>query len=173
MAEVPLSNGGAALVDDTDFERVAQYRWCRGAYGYPVGWVAGRMIVLHRFLMNAPPGSRVDHKNGDRCDARRGNLRFCTHAENNRNKRGTSAVSGIKGAYWDKSKGKYLAQLKCGGRTYYLGRYADPIAAGLAYWAKARELFGEFASTNLPPEVLAQAGERPGEQPDIGEQGAA
>lgn len=44
-------------------------------------------IYLHRYLMGLQPGDKrvVDHINHDGTDCRRGNMRICTRAENNRN----------------------------------------------------------------------------------------
>jgi hypothetical protein len=42
-----------------------------------------------------------------------------------------------------------MARIVNDGKSYYLGLYADPRDAALAYDKKARELRGEYAYTNF------------------------
>ncbi|MDI6449236.1 HNH endonuclease [Anaerobaca lacustris] len=42
---------------------------------------------MHRQIMDPPKGKVVDHKNRNRLDNTRINLRVCTHAENTQNAR--------------------------------------------------------------------------------------
>ena len=43
-------------------------------------------VYLHRLIMGAGPGDLVDHKDGERLDCRRTNLRLVDRAENNANR---------------------------------------------------------------------------------------
>ena len=54
-------------------------------------------------------------------------------------------VSGYKGVRWEKRRKKWVAQIQFRKKGFFLGYFSDPKEAHVAYCAKARELFGEFA----------------------------
>ncbi len=81
MKKIRLSNGRFALVDDKDFDRVNAFRW----YFHPDGYAISRNKSMHRFILNAPKGMVVDHKNHDTLDNRRKNIWICTHSQNSLN----------------------------------------------------------------------------------------
>lgn len=149
---VPVgSRGRVAIIDAADYERVSRYRWWplntpSGVYAR--GYVDGRRILLHRFILDAPATTLVDHRNGDRLDCRRSNLRPATSAQNRANSGPRGGASRYKGVIRTRS-GKWEAAAKKGGRRYYLGTYVDEAAAARAYDAAARVEFGEFAVLNF------------------------
>lgn len=55
--------------------------------------------------------------------------------------------TGHKGVFWRKNRGKFVATLKSGGRTVWLGTFSDKRQAAAAYAAAAQSHFGEFART--------------------------
>lgn len=155
MKEIKLTRGMVALVDDADFEYLSQFKW----QAYPGGatWYAqrttlgpiGRCVQMHRDVMVAPKGIPVDHIDGDGLNNQRSNLRFCTQAENMRNRRkqpGTSSV--YKGVTWDRDKHLWVAQIQTRGKTYKLGRFSCEEDAARTYNEAASRLFGEFARLN-------------------------
>ena len=73
--EVPLVNGGVALVSPCDYERVMSYEWRLTTKGYVArrGGNSGS-VLLHRFVLNSPPFLDVHHKNECKTDCRRENL---------------------------------------------------------------------------------------------------
>lgn len=74
------------LLDAEDVPRVSALKWAIiGTNGYVV--CASRRLLLHRFIMNAPPGTQVDHINHDKLDNRKANLRLCTPSQNQFNRR--------------------------------------------------------------------------------------
>lgn len=72
---------GSALVDATDHERLARYRWLRDATGYVYRnhTSTGRHehLFLHRQVSQAPPRLLVTFHDGDPLNCRRANL--CVH----------------------------------------------------------------------------------------------
>lgn len=157
VREIELTQGEVALVDDEDYEEIAQHNWCasyNGACFYAVRgqWDSGKqtMIYMHRLIMNAPDGTEIDHINGDGLDNRRANLRFAAHRENGKNRRkqrGTS--SRFLGVCWDKSTQKWLAYLMSDGKRLHLGRHQKEKDAAQAYNEAATKYHGEFASLNV------------------------
>lgn len=158
MAEIRL--GGAfghltVLVDDDQHERLSQYSWCRlkgRGTDYAVARVEGRLVQMHRLLLDAPTGVQVDHRNRNGLDNRMENLRFASNRQQRANQGvRTDSGSRLKGVYFVKSRelGKpYRAQIKVDGVTRSLGYFASAEEAAAAYDAAAVQEFGEFAVTN-------------------------
>lgn len=153
MREIPLTRGKVAIVDDEDYERLVGRKWHAfpGNAGtdtwYARGYIDGRNVSMHRFIMDAPRDRQVDHKNGDGLFNVRANLRLATRYQNAANQR-TSCKSGFRGV--EAHKLHFRASIKSEGRRYRIGHFKDPIDAARAYDARARELHGEFAILNFP-----------------------
>ena len=152
---IPLRDGGFFLVDGEDAERIARSRWRLDSNGYPCTGSGRGRIWAHRLVMRAPRGTDVDHRDGNKLDARKRNLRFCDDSLNQANRRQVRTKTGIKGVTVHTKSRKFQAQVKCKGRNHHLGLFTDDLAAGRAYLRKARELFGEFAWSNV--EQVARA----------------
>jgi len=96
MREIPLTNGKVALVDDSDYEWLAQRKWSyqKGSkytgYAVRTDYSAERpkTLSMHGEIVKPAAGLEVDHINHDGLDNRRANLRAVTHSENMRNQRG-------------------------------------------------------------------------------------
>lgn len=152
---IPLTRGQSALVDDADYDHLRQWRWMLVGEGY-----AGRfdrttrphrLVYMHRLVLDAQPGQRVDHINGDRLDNRRANLRLVTSAQNQQNRHATArGTSGYKGVCWHKGTEKWHVRITVNGHRLHLGYYSELETAALLYDAAARHFFGEFAHPNYP-----------------------
>ncbi len=159
MREIQLSQGKVALVDDEDFEDLAQYRWNvakRKKALYVVRHSqldTGKrtMLYMHRQLLEAPKGLECDHINGNGLDNRRANLRLCTHAQNQYNRKSRGGSSRYKGVFLFKAPNTWQAFIDASHKRSHLGYFRNEIEAALAYDAAARELHGEFAWLNFPP----------------------
>lgn len=149
--EIPLITGGVALVDEQDFARLAGYRWRELPKGYVGRYVATdagpRYILMHREVIGAPDGVRVDHRDGIRANNRRGNLRLCTQSQNLANKR--LMPGRYKGVSRATGRRKWGAYIRVHYRTIYLGTFDTPELAAHAYDTAAIAHFGEFALTNF------------------------
>lgn len=157
MKEIPLTKGLVALVSDEDYEWVSPFHWQAHSKGGPI--YASRResipprkhIEMHRFILQAPEGTHVDHINNNTLDNRRENLRLCSHNENMYNRRMLkSNKSGYRGVSKPSDSKKWVATISAGGNQYYLGCFDDPIEAAKVRDAKAQELHGEFARLNFP-----------------------
>lgn len=158
MAEIPLSQGLVALVDDEDADLVLSAgKWCVSRGGSGDAYAARnvlrsdgtrRLLKLHHFLTG---WSYVDHRNGNGLDNRRGNLRCATHAENMQNVGiRVDNRSGYKGVCFDKRCGRWMAYINANRRRRYLGYFPSAELAAHAYDEAARDLHGEFARPNFP-----------------------
>lgn len=163
--KIPLTQDKFAIVDDEDFERLNQYKWCAKKtwrkkykdYFYAVRTVKikGRklMVFMHREILGLSYGNKKlsDHKNHNGLDNRKINLRVCSKTQNGQNQRTQERkkTSKYKGVCWYKRCKKWIAKIKYLGNTIYLGLFESEEEAALTYDKKAKELFGEFALLNL------------------------
>jgi len=98
-------------------------------------------IYFHRLVMNAPKGIEIDHKNGDRLDNRRSNLRLATRSQNEQNKLGVrpDSKSGVRGVELS-PEGKYHPYLYLNRRKHHLGTF-NSIEEATAVVKEARRRF--------------------------------
>lgn len=139
---VRLTNGGYSLIDPADYAKVNAYLWHEQAGGYAVSFSSPlRGMLLHRFIMDPPPKTHVDHISGARLDNRRVNLRVCTARQNQQNR--GSARHTFKGI--NRMRDKWQAKITVDGKQIHLGTFDTEIQAGQAYADAARKYFGPFA----------------------------
>ncbi len=160
MKKIHIKDDIYALVDDEDFERVNAYEWCLNDKGYaianypcgylPNGWTKYALMRMHRFVMNLQKGDpQLDHKDLDKLNNQKSNLRFATQGENARNKpRRSSSKSQYKGVGFHTHSGLWRATLCVNGKTYST-YHRDKIDAALSYNEMAIKHHGEFARINV------------------------
>ena len=153
MKKIPLRNRkGAirayALVDDEDYEKLIQFRWCLST-GYAI---TGRTktwkgsALMHRFILDCPKDQMLDHRNMNRLDNRKKNLRICTRQENGRNcKVSKSNTSGFKGVCWNSRDNLWVARVGNNYRNVFVGSFKRKEDAIKAHAKKCKELHKEFA----------------------------
>lgn len=152
-------------MDDSDFERASQRKW----YATKAGNLfyarsrdnkTRKTIDLHRFILEAFPGSIIDHKNRNGLDCRRSNLRFVTQQKNCQNRALSSRnISGFTGV--SSYKGRWRAFICVNRKSILLGTFAkkeDAIAA-----RKSGEIiyFGENNSHEISPKPPENIQPRP------------
>ena len=158
FVEVPLTRGKVALIDRADMLIVGAHEWQAGT-GNRGRFYARRMVVvggvrrnemMHRRIMEPPPGMVVDHINHDGLDNRRANLRVCTVKENAANQATLTISKKSKYRGIAPRDGKWVARIYKDKRYVHLGRFVDAESAARAYDVAARESFGAFATLNFP-----------------------
>jgi hypothetical protein len=112
--------------------------------------VAGEVHLAHRlawlYMTGAWPKDQIDHRNTDRADNRRENLREASRRQNQANKPlQKNNTSGFKGVSFSKTSGRWLAQIRRGPKAIPLGLFDTPEDAHAAYVRAAEREFGEFA----------------------------
>jgi hypothetical protein len=153
--KIPLTQGKYAIVDPEDYEELTKYKWFakrfKGRF-YAGRTVKKKTVRMHQAIIGDVEGKVIDHINHNGLDNRKANLRFVTTQQNswNRRKNRGNYSSRYKGVAWSKSRKKWRTKVKCNGRVISIGHFDDERAAAMAYDARAKKLFGEYAAPNLP-----------------------
>jgi hypothetical protein len=144
-ARLPLRNREGeviafATIDKADLALVGGIRWAFTSNGYVQGWPQGRsggQVLLHRYLLGLQPGDprQGDHRNRNRLDNRRSNLRVATPAQNSQNTprpRGNAYPAGD----------RWIAQVMLGRRNIHLGTFDTQ--------AEAQEVAAAWRRQHMP-----------------------
>ncbi len=135
-------------IDAADADFANQWRWCFNGL-YASRQENGTTVYLHRRLMGCTPGdeTEVDHKDLDKLNCRRSNLRVVTGRGNRQSTGSRVGSSSYRGVYWHKAAGKWMAYVgtsEGGKRTrHYLGLFTDEAEAGAAARAGRARLLPE------------------------------
>lgn len=151
------STGLSVAVSDEDFDFLNQWKWQRNSRGYArrTAKCAGRpdrTELMHRVVgarMGLP--GEIDHKNRDRLDCQRSNLRRATRSGNNANTGlKASNTSGLKGVRCERrtKRAKWTARITVDRKEIHLGTFATAAEAAAAYDRAAEHYFGEYALLN-------------------------
>jgi hypothetical protein len=132
---------GETLVDRDVLPWATTYRWHKNLGGYAARSIKGtdgkwKIIYLHREIMGLGPtgvcGPQIDHRNRDKLDNRRSNLRLATIALNQQNQTKRPGLSsrylGVRRTH--RVKRPWQVRVSVDGRTYYGGTFADEDEAG-------------------------------------------
>lgn len=133
VAYIPLAKTKITALVDREDSLVAERNWSLSR-GYPITWVDGKLVRMHKYLLGPPPeGLVTDHINRNRLDNRRSNLRFVPQRVNCENRTlQPNNTSGHTGVTWVDSKQKWKAQIHQAGKCYFLGYYSSLEDAILA-----------------------------------------
>jgi hypothetical protein len=154
MKQIPLTRGKYAIIDDEDFTFLNQWKWYCSSSGYAnrsIRLGAGgkkKIIHMHRLISNCPSGQQVDHRDLNRLNNQKSNLRICNQSQNEMNKNirrdNTTGYRGI-----SLNGNKYIrARINVGGRQIHLGYFPDLISAAQARDTATKKYFGEFTRVN-------------------------
>jgi hypothetical protein len=149
--DVPLKNKYGlivdfAFVDPEDFKNVMKYSWSKNHNGYSCKGTSHDIpSLMHHFILGKPEeGYVIDHKDNNRLNNRRSNLRFVTQAQNmqNRTTNKNNTTSKYIGVYRHKNKwhAKYSQK--------YLGPYENEIDAAKRYDTYVLLKHGPESKTN-------------------------
>ena len=134
-----FKDGMTFTVSKSDYEQyVAGYLFTLDNYGY-VRYSSRKNGLnnkrLHRVIMNVTdPKIQIDHKNNNKLDNSRENIRTCTQQQNLCNVGLTKAnTSGFKGVSFKKANQKYTATIQINYKQYYLGYFLTAEKAYKCY----------------------------------------
>ncbi len=158
MTQIPLTRGYTAVIDDEHAELASGYRWralvqphtCYAIARLPRLYGKQRSIYLHRLIVRAGPGERVEHKDHNGLLNCRANLRIRpvgVGAMRPASGRPTSRDEGIE---WDSGAGKWSASFDDDeGRTIHLGMHDTEWRATL------RRDFAQMRMWGMVPESMS------------------
>ena len=136
---IKLTKGFSTQVDAELFEFLNRWKWHYNS-GYAERKENGKHIRMHQVVLGF---KGVDHRNGDKLDNRKANLRKCDHSTNAMNVgkvRGASIYKGV-----SKDGNKWRVQIWKNNKRVFSESAPTERLAGLIYSLWAREIFGEFA----------------------------
>lgn len=121
-------------------------------HGYVSIGVDGRRYYAHRlawyYMKGEWPARLVDHKDLDGLNNTWDNLRLASKSQNGANSRLSKRNrSGLKGAYWDKSRRTWFSTIRVNGKTIGLGYFSSAEEAAAAFARESIKYRGEFART--------------------------
>lgn len=153
--QIPLTQGKFALVDDDMFEYLNQWKWGIIGKGYVARKTSRRLgkprktVYIHRVIMNTPDDLDTDHRDGNKLNNQRNNLRVCQTIQNAANsQRRHDNTSGYKGVR--KNGNRWRAELEIKGAIVFSKTFSTSKEAARAYDEAAKKYFGEFARLNFP-----------------------
>lgn len=161
MKEIQLTKGKVAIVDDDDFEWLNQWKWNfhKGYAGRSAYIDDGkrRVLFMHREIIKTPIGLITDHKDRNKLNNQKSNLRLCGKSQNrvnsNKNPLSTSKFKGVSIQKMRKNRYTYyLSQVKFNGRTVFFKLFPftseGELQAAKAYNDASVKYYGEFADVN-------------------------
>jgi len=130
---------GRAKIDKNKLDEVKQYGWCLSSKGYVIACINNKTRTLHQVVLGKKKGFVIDHKNTDRLDNRKINLRYATHSQNQMNKP-------CKGVYFEKNKKKkWLAHIGLNGIKVWRKSFYKKSDATNARRKAEKKFFKKFA----------------------------
>lgn len=160
MKKISLTQDKFALVDDIDYGFLMQWKWCLDSHGYAKrnsrksdGFDKRITIRMHQIVLIRKLGhsnfKEADHKNQNKLDNQRNNLRPASNSQNRRNRKSyKGSLSKFKGVCWHKCNKKWSVEIGFEGRRKHLGYFTDEVEAAKAYNRAATKYFKEFAHLN-------------------------
>lgn len=147
-----ITNSGKEFIIDTDdFEKVKNYCWYISSQGYVCANSRNgnsKRLNIHRIVMDAKKGDLVDHKNWNKLDNRKSNLRLASKSQNNTNiKLKSNNTTGYPGITMNKS-GSYVVRISQNGTRIYLGTYKNFEDAVKVRRSAEIELHGDWSGEN-------------------------
>ncbi len=141
MKTIPLTQGKIAIVDDSDYEYLSQWKW-----HYNSGYAErGKHIHMHRVVLGT--SQTVDHINGETLDNRRSNLRPINHSTNAMNMRKHKGASKYKGVSF--SNGYWRVQIWKDNKKVFSVMTPNELWGAMIYDLNAPLLFGQYARLNF------------------------
>lgn len=152
MKEILLTKNQVALVDDDDFEKVSQYKWyaAKQKSKFRAATKGGRLL-MHRLIMDVTDTKiLVDHIDTNPLNNQKENLRLCSVAENNKNRKAfKNNKTNYKGVFYRADRKKFVANICVNKKQIRIGSYNTALEAANAYDSHVKKLHGQYAQTSL------------------------
>lgn len=115
------------IILDDEFKHLFQeHSWNQDSYGYAVATVNRKQVKLHHLVLPKKEGFLIDHKNRNKLDNRRCNLRYATNSQNQMNaKIWSTNTSGFKGISWTERLKKWKVYISVNKKQMHLGYFTE------------------------------------------------
>lgn len=115
-----------AWVDDEDYPIIRWHSFNLSANGYPRTSIRGKTFCLHNLILNdPPPGMTPDHKDRDKLNNRRDNLKYSNESEQKINRDTLkSNTSGETNIHFNKLAGNYAVRYRKNGKRIHVGYFS-------------------------------------------------
>ena len=113
--------------DLEDYDKIKDYCWAESKNNYIVATNKDyKLIYMHRLIMDITDNKDIDHKNHNKNDNRKSNLRVCNRSNNamNANMRSDN-TSGATGVSFNKRDNTWCASIQLNGEKITLGYFSD------------------------------------------------
>jgi D-Tyr-tRNAtyr deacylase len=143
--------------DYDDLKYIINYKWFEDESGYIKTHIKDengnwKQISMHKLITGTDNDTIIVHKNRDKADNRKSNLRVVTNKLNQMDKEPREGKkSKYRGVAYHKQGKHYYARVKIRDKTFRIGVFNNEIACANAYNYFVKELFGEFAYLNDVP----------------------
>lgn len=157
MRRIRLTSGRYTAVDNkyhAALKAIGAWHDNGGGYAVHTTMRGGKYtaVYMHRLVLQlagVPCASHTDHRDGNRLNNRRHNLRPTNSQGNARNsQRHATNASGYKGVSFYKRDGTWEARIYANGQRHNLGRFTTSHKAAQTYNRAAKKLHGRFARLN-------------------------
>lgn len=148
-----INPGYYASVSNKDYIKVSKYNWSLVKSGdnfYARTYINGKHVQMHRFILGLIDRNiYVDHKDGNGLNNTRSNIRTCTNAQNQQNKkpRGSSKYLGVSKCSYP-LKRPWRCSIKVNG-SYIATYHETEMEAALNYDKLAKKYHKKFANLNF------------------------
>ena len=171
MKEIKLTRGYVALVDDSDYEYLNQFKWYpaisrrrKPLHGIlTVYAIRSNSMKMHRMILKLKDSKILtDHKDHNGLNNQRSNLRSCSPSQNNNNmsSNGKSKYLGVNNRIYKKYKSvkgkkrtykfsQIRSTIVINGKQKHLGCFKTELEAAIIYNIACRKYHGEFANPNI------------------------
>lgn len=149
--EIFTKKSEVILVSAEDAERVLGHTWYVNKDGYAQTMVERRPVLMHRMLCGTPKGLETDHRDRNKLNNTRSNLRVATKGENGANRQKSArSKNRFKGVRWSKFINRWFAECVKNGVEHQSRACRSEEEAARAYDELAKKHHGEFAWLNFP-----------------------
>lgn len=115
VAVIPVTNKKGeivahTMVSDDNWHLCMKYSWCK-QHGYCASYIDGKIVRMHRFIMNVTDDAIVHHRDGNRLNNTNENLSCTNHGVNNHCKtKKEGASSKYFGVWYVKKEKKWASE---------------------------------------------------------------